>query len=345
MPELLLLPVGLLLARWADSPVPVLGAALAVFPLHRFVRGRRRAAEARRRAAAVIDLCAGLAAELRSGATPEQALHTVTSRAGPSLVRTLGREPAARLAAGRYGGDVPAALRLVAERPGGRGAAALAACWQVSAESGSGLAVGLEQVAEALRVERALTEEICGELAGPRTTTAVLAALPVIGMCLGAALGAGPVRILLHTPAGLLCLTGGVLFEAAGLVWTARIVRAAEAPPTPLPTRDRGGDRNGDCDRDRDRGRAEMSVSPSRRGTDAVGCGLSRVRTADGSGLSSGGRQPVRRRVGVRADVLLGARPPATGRTDGRSRAGRASPWWRRPVHGRSGSAGRAAWT
>ncbi|MFG2824141.1 type II secretion system F family protein [Kitasatospora sp. NPDC048365] len=337
MPELLLLPVGLLLTRWADSPVPVLGAALAVLPLHRFVRGRRRAAEARRRAAAVIDLCAGLAAELRSGATPEQALHTVTSRAGPSLGRTLGREPAARLAAGRYGGDVPAALRLVAERPGGRGAAALAACWQVSAESGSGLAVGLEQVAEALRAERALTEEIYGELAGPRTTAAVLAALPVIGMCLGAALGAGPVHILLHTPAGLLCLTGGVLFEAAGLVWTARIVRAAEAPPTPLSSRDQ--------DRDRDRDRAEVSVPLSWRGTDAVGCGLSRVRTADGIGLSSGGRRPVRRRVGARADVLLGAQPPETDRTEGWSRAGHAPPWWRRLVQGRGGSAGRTAWT
>ena len=170
-PELLALPAGLAFGRATDSPVPVLAAALAVLPLRRWRLRRRLAAEAGQRAAAVVELCAALAGELRSGATPEQALHLVTARlaADPEGLRRLGAEPVARLAAGRYGGDVPAALLLLAELPGGSGAAAIAACWRVASDGGSGLAAALDRVAEALRGERELAEEIAGELAGPRT--------------------------------------------------------------------------------------------------------------------------------------------------------------------------------
>ncbi|MFF7452928.1 type II secretion system F family protein [Kitasatospora sp. NPDC008115] len=228
-PELLLLPGGLA-AGWATgSPVPVLAAVLAVLPVRRWRLRRAAAIEARHRAAAVVELCAGLAGELRGGATPEQALHLVTTRiaADPVALRRLGGEPVARLAAGRYGADVPAAFRLIAELPGGSGAAAVAACWEVSSVGGSGLAAGLDGVAEALRVERALAEEIGAELAAPRTTIAVLAALPLAGLLLGAALGARPLEVLLHTPAGLAALVAGAGLEGLGLVWTGRIVRAA----------------------------------------------------------------------------------------------------------------------
>ncbi|MEV4614987.1 type II secretion system F family protein [Kitasatospora sp. NPDC049258] len=266
VPELLLLPFGLLLCELTGSPVPVLGALAAVRPLHGWRRRRRTAAQARRRSAAVIDLCAGVAAELRSGATAEQALCVVVERAEPQLGRALGAEPTARLRAARYGADVPAALRLAAELPGGCGAAAVAACWQISTESGSGLAVGLDQVADALRAERALSEEIAGELAGPRATVAMLAALPLVGTLLGCALGVQPVRILLHTPAGLACLLAGVLLEVAGLHWTSRIVRAAEEV--------RGGRAGGPTAG----GRPIAAAAPVARGE--TGCGLSRSRAA-----------------------------------------------------------------
>ncbi|MER5348958.1 hypothetical protein ABT093_01275 [Kitasatospora sp. NPDC002551] len=207
----------------------MLAAVPAVLPLRRWRLRRATAAEARHRAAAVVELCAALAGELRGGATPEQALHLVTTRIAADLValHRLGAEPVARLAAGRYGADVPAAFRLLAELPGGSGAAAVGACWEVTAAGGSGLAAGLDGVAEALRVERALAEEIAAELAAPRTTIAVLAALPLAGLLLGAALGARPLEVLLHTPAGLACLVAGVTLEGLGLAWTARIVRAA----------------------------------------------------------------------------------------------------------------------
>ncbi|MQS13420.1 hypothetical protein F7Q99_14360 [Streptomyces kaniharaensis] len=227
--ELLLLPAGLAAGHAVASPVPVLAAALAVLPFRRWRQRRRTVAEAGRRAAGVVELCAGLAGELRSGSTPEQALHLVTTRiaADPEALSRLGEEPVARLAAGRYGGDVPAALHLLAELPGGSGAAAIAACWWVASDGGSGLAAALDRVAEALRGEQALAEEIAGELAGPRTTIAVLAALPVAGLLLGVTLGARPVDVLLHTPAGLGCLAAGAVLEGLGVAWTARIVRTA----------------------------------------------------------------------------------------------------------------------
>ncbi|MFC5665056.1 type II secretion system F family protein [Kitasatospora misakiensis] len=240
-PELLLVPGGLA-AGWATaSPVPVLAALPAVLPVRRWRLRRAVAVEARHRAAAVVELCAALAGELRGGATPEQALHLVTTRLAADRValERIGVEPIARLAAGRYGADVPAAFRLLAERPGGSGAAAVAACWEVASVGGSGLATGLDGVAEALSVERALAEEIAGELAAPRTTIAVLAALPLAGLLLGAALGAQPLEVLLHTPAGLASLTAGAALEGLGLAWTARIVRtAAEGVLVAAPVRE-----------------------------------------------------------------------------------------------------------
>ncbi|WP_327678482.1 type II secretion system F family protein [Kitasatospora sp. NBC_00458] len=251
-PELLLLPGGLAACWVTVSPVPVLAAGLAVLPVRRWRLRRAAAVEAGLRAAAVVELCAALAGELRSGATPEQALHLVTTRiaADRAELSRIGQEPVARLAAGRYGADVPAALRLLAELPGGRGAAAVAACWRVASDGGSGLAAGLDGVAEALRVERSLAEEIAAELAAPRTTIAVLAGLPFAGLLLGAAMGARPLDVLLHTSAGLACLVAGAALEGLGLAWTARIVRSAaegalEAPPEggpPVEGRPEAGD-------------------------------------------------------------------------------------------------------
>ncbi|WP_310593150.1 type II secretion system F family protein [Kitasatospora xanthocidica] len=278
VPELLLLPLGLAAGQATASPVPVLASALAVLPLRRWRLRRRLAVEARHRAAAVVELCAGLAGELRGGATPEQALHLVTARlaADPEGLRRLGEEPVARLAAGRYGGDVPAALHLLAELPGGSGAAAVAACWRVAEGSGSGSADALDRVAEALRGERALAEEIAGELAGPRATIAVLAALPGVGLLLGAALGAHPLEVLLHTPAGLGCLVAGAVLEGLGVLWTARIVRVAAHGALEAPA-----GRGGRCAAS---GRAGPALRPGERNR-----GLSRVR-ARALGVEAGAR-------------------------------------------------------
>ncbi|EST38871.1 hypothetical protein N566_05115 [Streptomycetaceae bacterium MP113-05] len=216
------LPAGAATGLLGDSWLPVvLGAVSVPLVARRERRGRARGA-AERTQSDVIELCAGVAGELRCGRLPAGAL-----LAGGA--DRMGKEGAALLAAARFGGDVPNVLQRAARLPGAHGLRGAAACWQVSADGGAGLADGLDRVAEALRAERDQRDELRSQLAGPRSTAAVLALLPVFGMLLGTAMGARPLHVLLHSTAGLCCLTAGCLLEWAGLAWVARLVRAAEA--------------------------------------------------------------------------------------------------------------------
>ncbi|WP_405448850.1 type II secretion system F family protein [Streptomyces achromogenes] len=223
-PEWAALGVGLVIALWGASVIPVVAGAAGV-PVLRRVRRARQARDAReRRAGAVIALCGVLAGEVRAGRQPGAAL----SRAARDS-DGLGDAQAAVVAAARFGGDVSGALAAAARQPGAEGLLALAACWRVAVDQGAGLAAGLDRLDGALRAERDGRADLRAQLAGARATTVLLAALPVLGLLLGTAMGADPARVLLHTGAGLGCLTAGAVFEAAGMWWATRIVRGAEA--------------------------------------------------------------------------------------------------------------------
>ncbi|MEU8574806.1 type II secretion system F family protein [Streptomyces asoensis] len=215
---------GLVLAVLGGSVLPVLAGAAGV-PLLRRVR---RATEDRRagehRGDAVIALCAALAGEVLAGRQPGDALQRAARDSGG-----LGEAQAVVLAAARFGGDVPGALAVAARQPGADGLLGLAACWRVAVDQGAGLAAGLDRLEQALRAEREQRADLRAQLAGPRATVVMLACLPVLGLALGAALGADPLHILLHTGAGLGCLLVGGVLEAAGMWWALRIVRTAEA--------------------------------------------------------------------------------------------------------------------
>jgi len=171
------------------------------------------------------EFCASMAAELRAGAAPEAALLVV---AGPDhrLV------PRARTAA-LLGGDVAQALADDADRAmaaGQRHASALraiAACWRVSADSGAGLADGLDAAAQLAAAGQRVADDLAAEVAAPRATARILALLPLLGMLLGEVLGARPMAWLTGTPLGLGCLSLGVAFMGAGWLWSRRIIRAA----------------------------------------------------------------------------------------------------------------------
>ncbi|MFJ6568751.1 type II secretion system F family protein [Streptomyces sp. NPDC091292] len=217
------LAVGLVVAALGASVVPLLIGAAGVPVVRRAVGAgaRRRARE--RRVDEVIALCGVLAGEVRAGRQPVQALFTAARDTGG-----LGDAHARVLAAGRFGGDVPTALGVAAREPGAEGLSGLAACWRVAVDRGAGLARGLERLEGSLRAERDQRAEMRAQLAGARSTAVMLAGLPVLGLLLGSALGAAPLRVLLHTGAGLGCLTVGGLLEGAGLWWALRIVRGAE---------------------------------------------------------------------------------------------------------------------
>ncbi len=176
-------------------------------------------AEARRRTE--LEWVEALAAETRAGRDPLSAVVAAAAqldRPPPAIVAAAG--------AAASGGDVAAALRSDAA---GELILSAAACWEVAAGSGAGLAASLTALADAAREDERVRRELRTGLAEPRATALVLAALPVIGLLLGAALGADPVAWLLGTPAGLAVLAVGVLLEIAGGLWSWRIVRSLEA--------------------------------------------------------------------------------------------------------------------
>ncbi|MFF1835069.1 type II secretion system F family protein [Streptomyces sp. NPDC058231] len=222
--EWLCLPVALVLAVLGESVLPLVAGVVAVPLVRRWLRKRAGRQERERRADAVVALCGAVVGELRAGHEPGQALLVAVRGAAAMDVAE-----AAVSAAARFGGDVPGALGQAAREPGLEGLAGVAACWRVAVAGGAGLAAGLDRLEGALRAERRRREELRAQLAGAWSTVAVLALLPVLGLGLGAALGADPFRVLLHTPAGLACLVAGALLETAGLCWAGRIVRAGEA--------------------------------------------------------------------------------------------------------------------
>ena len=175
---------------------------------------RRHAARKRLRG---VQALGALAAELESGQPPLAAL--AVSGGEPTVWPTA-------VAAASVGEDVAAALAQDAvDQPALR---SLAACWRVSASTGTGFAAAVSRLAESARAAEAVRVDLEGELAGPRATARMLAILPCVGVAFGVMLGSDPISWLLTTGAGLACLVGGITLTVLGMVWTGRIAAAVE---------------------------------------------------------------------------------------------------------------------
>lgn len=184
---------------------------------------RRSVATARDERLRAVEACLAVAAELRAGRAPAEALHAAAELAvGPSRVAL---ERAARAA--ELGGDVPDALTSVAGSAVPELLRSLGACWRVCATAGSGLAVAVERLADGLAADAARRRAVAAELAGPRATAGLLALLPLAGVLLASGLGADPWQVLFHTPLGATCLLLGVGLDLLGLWWTGRLVDRA----------------------------------------------------------------------------------------------------------------------
>ncbi len=85
----------------------------------------------------------------------------------------------------------------------------------------------LDALARDLEAETSAQAARSAQAAGPRLSGYLLAALPLLGLLLGTGMGADPLHILLGTRAGSLLLLVGSALTAAGLTWTARIVRSS----------------------------------------------------------------------------------------------------------------------
>ena len=202
-------------------PASVLAAA-SIVGVTLWVRRRRHVRVARRTAesAALQGALDVLVGELRVGAHPVSAFSVAADEVDGVVAASL-RAVAARA---RLGADVAAGLQSAArhsslpthwER--------LAVCWQLAQDHGLAIAT-LMQTAQRDIVERhRFSSKVDAGLTGARTTAAVLAGLPMLGVGLGELIGAQPVRFLLSDGAGGWLLIIGVTLACAGLLWSDRI--------------------------------------------------------------------------------------------------------------------------
>ena len=203
-------------------PVTVLLAA-ALLAVTLVVR-RQTALARRQRSAESAALRDGLdmvAGELRAGAHPVSAF----GAAGAELGGEVGDRLCLVAARGRLGADVATGLRAVA----GRSALPdswerLAVCWQLAASHGLAIAT-LMRAAQHDIVERdRFRARVDAGLAGPRTTAAALAGMPVLGIVLGQLIGADPLGFLFSGGTGGVLLVIGIALSCLGLYWSDRIV-------------------------------------------------------------------------------------------------------------------------
>lgn len=173
---------------------------------------RRRAGH--RRAADVARAARVLAGQVGIGQAPSVALR-VAAEDCLLLVRSE--------AVDRLGGSVTDHWRRAAREPGAHGLRRMAAAWELSGTTGAPLAPALDRVAATLAEDHRLAAVLDSELAAPRATARLLAALPVVGLGLGVVLGGDPIRFLTDEPAGQGCLLLGTALACAGTVWVERI--------------------------------------------------------------------------------------------------------------------------
>lgn len=224
------LPVAVVVVVGALAGLLALGPAGAVVGATAAVTSRNARARVRRDRAAAATAVALAAAldriveELRAGAHPTTALRGAATDPEPASAVLL---PAATAAA--LGDGVPAALEAeAARRPElARDLRLVAGAWALAERHGVPLADLLAGVHADLRWRLAHAGRVGAALAGPRATTAVLTALPVLGILLGELVGAGPLQVLRSGVLGQVLVVSGVGLAATGAAWARAVLRSA----------------------------------------------------------------------------------------------------------------------
>ncbi|MCP2032218.1 tight adherence protein B [Okibacterium sp. HSC-33S16] len=141
---------------------------------------------------------------------------------------------AAALAA-RDGIDVPAAMVSAApDGPAGEAWRSVAAAWSVAIGTGARLGPCLSQLARSQRALGQTQRDIDAALAGPRSTSRLVLALPAVGLLFGSVLGFDTLGTLFGTVPGLVCLVSGGMLAIIAWRWSNRMVRRA-VPRTSAP--------------------------------------------------------------------------------------------------------------
>ena len=173
---------------------------------------------ARRDDVCLAQALAILESELVAGSREDAALFgaaSVAGRAGPTF-----REAAARAGSGDDVAEVLARSESLVP---------LAAAWLIRQSCGAPLADVVARVAQDVELRRRRSAAVATALAGPRSSSALLATLPVLGIGLGTVMGARPFAFLFGSGGGSLVLLIGAGLDVLGLSWTTLLARRAQA--------------------------------------------------------------------------------------------------------------------
>lgn len=213
--------VGAVAAGLSTPLVAVLAAGCAGLG-SRALERRRRSATADARLLTLAEALGVLTAELRAGRPLPDAATAAAASCPDGEVR----------------GELALVLRGTAASRAGPELTGVVAAVELSLRTGCSLAAVSAALEDDLRARHRHRLELRTAAAGPRASAAVLAGLPLLGLAMGAGIGAHPWRVLTTTGPGQVLLAAGVLLELAGVAWVGRLTRRALPEPA-------GGGRRG----------------------------------------------------------------------------------------------------
>lgn len=217
-------PICTVLAGAVLSTLLTPTAVLAVGMLTATLVARRRAARRRRArtetAASLHGALDVLVGELRVGAHPVAAISVAAQEADEPIAGSLGAVAARAL----LGADVAAGLRAEGCSSASSGHwDRLAVCWQLAQTHGLAIATLMQAAQRDIAERERFGGRVDAGMAGARATATILAGLPVLGVLLGHAIGAEPLRFLLSGGVGGWLLVVGTAFVCCGLWWSDKI--------------------------------------------------------------------------------------------------------------------------
>lgn len=194
----------------------VAGAMAGATAIH-MLRARRAASAERRRRAAAAAYLGAVSTNLQAGATLPDALARAGEQVGEAQVRADAMRIAHQARTGaRLEPRVPELERL-------------GVLWTLSVSRGVPLAKLIAALRDDIDHANRHRDATRAALAGPQTTAAVLAALPVAGVLMGTAMGASPVAFLTGGGLGGVLLVAGTALVCAGVLVSRRIIQGAGA--------------------------------------------------------------------------------------------------------------------
>ena len=160
-----------------------------------------------------------LVAGLRAGAHPATAAEAAATDAQPQTVDTM----RAMAAAARLDGDMATALAGARSPALAAALTRVAKAWQLAQRHGLPLADVLDAVRRDLEQRARFARQVLARMTGPKSSAAALSLLPVLGIGMGEAIGASPLRMLSSTSLGQVLLLAGVTLLCTGVLWSGRI--------------------------------------------------------------------------------------------------------------------------